>query len=204
MSSCRTSRFTAFAFVAFSLATVSLQAQQSANPLQSVAPTLAPSLAFAIPSGDFTLKLDPSVFSATTRQNGIATITITPVNGFNSPVTFSCSGLPTGAACGFTPATVTPSGAPITTTLTVSYTKPVASLRRGASPVLPASALACTVLFLGWKRRRSMIVCLFAASLLGLCAGCGTDNQSLHTYTVTLTASSSSAQHSTTFLLTVE
>ena len=200
----RTLRLIAFALTLFSFTASSLAAQQMQLPAQSLAPAAAGALAFAIPAGDFSLKLNPTVFSATTRQSGVAIVTITPINGFSEPVSFSCSDLPAGASCSFTPPAVTPAGAPITTTLTVTYAKPLASLRHAPSPLLPASAIACVLLCFGWKKRRPLVLCLLAAGFLGLCAGCGTSNQSLHTTTVTLTASSGSLQHSTTFLLTVE
>lgn len=44
------------------------------------------------------------------------------MNGFNSAVSFSCSGLPAGATCAFIPTSVTPNASPVTTTLTVSTT----------------------------------------------------------------------------------
>jgi len=53
-------------------------------------------------------------------QSGTTTITITPIAGFSQAVSFSCSGLPAEAACGFKPASVTPSGKAITTTLTIT------------------------------------------------------------------------------------
>ncbi len=54
-----------------------------------------------------------------------ATITITPQNGFSGTVSFSCSGLPTGTTCSFSPATV--SNATGTTQLTIqtSSTSPL-------------------------------------------------------------------------------
>ena len=42
---------------------------------------------------------------------GNLTLSLTGSNGFSGPVTFSCSGLPTGDSCSFSPATVTLSGA---------------------------------------------------------------------------------------------
>ena len=49
--------------------------------------------------------------------NGVYTVTVTAVNGFNGAVTFSVSGLPTGASASFAPTSVTGSGS---TTMTVS------------------------------------------------------------------------------------
>jgi subtilase family serine protease len=49
------------------------------------------------------------------------TVTVTPVNNFSGPLSFSCSGLPTGSSCSFNPASVTPSGGEAaTTTATVT------------------------------------------------------------------------------------
>ena len=55
----------------------------------------------------------------------VATITITPQNGFSGTVSFGCSGLPTGTTCSFSPATV--SNATGTTQLTIqtSSTSPL-------------------------------------------------------------------------------
>jgi hypothetical protein len=47
-----------------------------------------------------------------------ATVTISPINGFNQPVALSVP-CPTGASCTFNPATVTPSGAAVNSTLTI-------------------------------------------------------------------------------------
>jgi len=53
-------------------------------------------------------------------QSASTTITVTPANGFNTAVSFSCSGLPGGASCSFSPATVTPTSDPVTTQLTIT------------------------------------------------------------------------------------
>jgi hypothetical protein len=40
---------------------------------------------------------------AVAGQSGTATFTVTPMNGFNSQVSFACSGLPSGATCTLNP-----------------------------------------------------------------------------------------------------
>jgi Pro-kumamolisin, activation domain len=50
---------------------------------------------------------------------GVSTITVTPNNGFSQTVNFACAGLPSGASCSFNPASVSVSGGPETTQLTV-------------------------------------------------------------------------------------
>jgi hypothetical protein len=63
-------------------------------------------------------------------QSGQATLTVTPQSGFNQTLSFSCSGLPSEATCSFAPATVTPAGSAVTTTLTVQTTAASAKLDR--------------------------------------------------------------------------
>jgi hypothetical protein len=74
------------------------------------------------PSSDFTIAASPSSATIKAGQTATFTITISPVNGMSSPVSFACSGLPAASSCTFSPATVTPNGAPVSTTLTVSTT----------------------------------------------------------------------------------
>ena len=54
----------------------------------------------------------PSLTPATIPAGGKAasTVTITPVNGFNSNVTLACAGLPSTASCSFNPSSITGSG----------------------------------------------------------------------------------------------
>jgi subtilase family serine protease len=51
-------------------------------------------------------------------QSGTSTITVSPTNGFSGAVALTCSGLPAGASCSFSPASLT-SG---TSTLTIATT----------------------------------------------------------------------------------
>jgi hypothetical protein len=76
------------------------------------------------PNGDFSMDASPVSATIKAGQSATFTITISPVNGMNSPVTFACSGLPPASSCTFSPASVTPNGAAATTTLTLSTTAP--------------------------------------------------------------------------------
>jgi hypothetical protein len=71
---------------------------------------------------DFSLGASPGTANVIAGQtSGAITVTVTPTNGFNSQISFSCTGLPTGATCNFSPTTVTPNGtAAVTTSLTIS------------------------------------------------------------------------------------
>jgi hypothetical protein len=157
---------------------------------------------------DFSLAASPGSLTVTTGQSGKVTITVMPVNGFNSEVSFSCSGLPSGALCSFSPATVTPLLAPASTTLTVTASA-TAAMNRNSSLLFPAAALAAVLCCVRWKKQwpvRSMVVLLAACSLgLSLLCGCsGASGSHSTTATVTVTAASGSLQHSTSFTLTID
>lgn len=173
-----------------------------------------PSTAASSPQ-DFSVAVSPGSFTVAAGQNVTTTISITPANGFSSSVSFSCSGLPSGASCNFSPSTVTPPGA-ASTTLTVTTAATTASIHRDRQPLLPIAALGATLFCLGWnKRRRLQMQLLVAFGLIGLglfngCAGGGAwvgggsgSGSAPITSTVTVTASSGSLSHSTTFLLTM-
>jgi subtilase family serine protease len=69
---------------------------------------------------DFSASTPTTSLTVFTGASGTATITVTPINNFSAPVSFSCSGLPTGDTCSFSPTTVTPTGGlPINTTATI-------------------------------------------------------------------------------------
>ena len=64
---------------------------------------------------DFSLSANPTSVSVVQGSTGTSTITIAPLNGFNSAVTLSASGLPSGVTAGFNPN-------PATTTSTLTFT----------------------------------------------------------------------------------
>jgi hypothetical protein len=165
---------------------------------------------------DFALAINPTAISVQGGQNGTATITATEVggfSGFNSPVTFACTGLPKGAACSFTsPTLLTSEGDSYSTTLTVTTAATAAALQRDSSPLFPGSVLAVAFCCFGWKRRRRLLTLLLLAttSAAGLTAlnGCSGASNAVSTpppvsSTVTVTATSGSLTHTTTFTLTV-
>jgi VCBS repeat protein/Big-like domain-containing protein len=86
--------------------------------------TATSTLVVGNPNGDFNIAASPSGATIKAGQTATFTITINPVNGMNSPVTFACSGLPAASSCTFSPASVTPNGSPVSTTLTLNTTAP--------------------------------------------------------------------------------
>jgi hypothetical protein len=126
-----------------------------------------------------------------------------------SNVTFTCSGLPTGAQCSFSPASFTATTQPAAVTLTIGTSSSVAMLRGGGLPrlfavVFPGLLLLPCSAFGVRKRYRSFLVGFLLVLTLGL-AGCGgssaaqTPAQPVHA-TVTLTAAAAGATSATTQL----
>jgi hypothetical protein len=165
------------------------------------------------PAPDFSVNASPGSFTVAAGQSVTAIISITPANGFSSAVSFSCSGLPSGATCSFSPQTATPPGK-TSTTLTVTTSATSAILQHGSSPLFPGTALAVGLCCFVWKKRRRLpmlLVLAVTAAGLFLIDGCGSSGSPFEgsggtqpiAATVTVTATSGSLQHSTTFSLTV-
>jgi subtilase family serine protease len=144
--------------------------------------------------------------------------TLTPIHGFNAPVTFSCSALPVNTSCTFTPATLTMDGVdPATGVLQINLNT---GMHGRAEPFLFPRRLKIELalaLFLGLPvaiRRRTrrtwpLAALLFVtAGFVGL-SGCGGGSHQVAgltpvgTYQVLVTASSPSVTHTSTVSLTV-
>ena len=172
---------------------------------------------------DFSLAASPATLTITAGSSGASTISVTPSNGFNQAVSFTCSGLPTGASCSFSPSTVTPSGAVASTTLTITTAAAAAFIPQGlqfrAGP-WPSGALSATLtaflalfLFALASRPRfqavrpSIALCVLFLASLGLLAGCAGSSNAPAASPVTVTGTSGSGAtaiaHSVTISLTV-
>jgi hypothetical protein len=157
----------------------------------------------------FAIGATPSTLSIKAGATGTATITVTPINGFNQQVTFTCSGLPSESACSFSPSSVIPDGsAASTTTITITTTAP--SYARNSIPFTflgEGSLLAfCFVLLLRGRKTffrllplLMLALAFIAFEITGGC-GSGSGNNSVSstpgtptgTSTVTITATSGS------------
>jgi probable HAF family extracellular repeat protein len=178
----------------------------------------------------FTLGTSPTQLTVAAGQSANTTITVTPNAGFAQPVTFSCGGLPQGAACSFNPATVTPNGGAVNTTLTISTNGGAVALLSNTSPTMFAWLLTPIALFpVGMLLRRrelnrrlfSVIAGLIATlTFVGMLSCSGSDSSSpppttnsgssppptgtpAGTSNVTVTASSGSGSTSVPVNLTV-
>jgi acid phosphatase len=176
-------------------------------------------------SPDFTLTAAPGVTLSSTGI-GSSQIAITPENGFNSAVTLSCSGLPSGATCSFSPSTVTPSSGMASVTLTINMPTAAASSAPAhqTKPLLaftlPFFALAAGSLAFGGKNKKKTafwVVLLLVLALGAVSIGCGggSGKSSAATaatqtapaggngsYNITVNASAGAIQHSTSVTVT--
>lgn len=181
--------------------------------------TATTTLVVGNPNGDFTMDASPASATIKAGQSATFTITISPVNGMNSPVTFACSGLPSASSCTFSPSSVTPNGSPASTTLTLnttaasSATVPLAGLRAWTFTSW-SLGLAFGIVIVGTgvrgknARRHSAVFGVIALALLVVSCGGGSPQTNPKTGTppgtsnITVTATSGSS-HSAALVITV-
>jgi len=164
----------------------------------------------------FTLSLNPTSVNLDSGQSQNITVTVTPQNGFNQQVSFSCSGLPVAATCSFSPSTVTPSGSAPTTTLTIATgvaTNPLHAPSPFKNPWSREGEILSSVALFGFGglfklRRRWKTFFWSFAVLAGLSlaiSGCtGKYATPAGSSAITVTATAGSLSQSGTFTLTVQ
>jgi hypothetical protein len=145
----------------------------------------------------------PSAASVNVGPNSPATVTLTfaPVLGFNGTITLTCINPPTGVTCAFNPASLKLNGVnPGTDVLTISYSGS-GLLQNRSNPFLPAGAtLAIAVCFLGWKKRRALLLALvlIAAAIWVMpatgCAGGGVSSTTITSSNMFVSATGGGAQ----------
>jgi uncharacterized protein (TIGR03118 family) len=82
---------------------------------------------------DFSLSLSATSATVTRGSSTMVNISASSSGGFNSPISLSCTGLPTGVTCAFSPSSITPGGTAPTSQLTIAV---------GSSYVPPAGYMA--------------------------------------------------------------
>ncbi len=174
---------------------------------------------------DFGVGISPANVSVHAGQQAAINLRVSASNGaFNNAVSFACSsGLPAGATCTFSPSSVTPASATATSTLTISTKASSALLqppgRRTISPLYSLWIGLPGLLLAGVRRRgvRSNVNKVwFVACILILIAvqlGCGGGSSSssgthapspqIGNYTVSVSATSGSLQHSIQVAMTI-
>jgi sugar lactone lactonase YvrE len=173
---------------------------------------------------DFTLALGSGSTSTQTVAAGAAatyTLSVAPTTAtYAQPITFSVTGLPSGATASFSPASVTPGSAPVTTTLTIQTAASTAAVRdlQGIGTGMGGTALGLLLLPVALSRRLrqalgrmpmtvllGLIGCGAVCGLIGCGGGsAGSSAPPPQTYTLTVTATSGSLSHSTTVTLIVQ
>ncbi len=179
------------------------------------------------PAADFSVSSSTpaqTVQPGAAAQYTIAVASVSSESPFTSAVVLTASGLPAGASASFNPASATPGASGANSTLTVQTAGMVASgvPNNSSSPgthktrwYMTTASLA--FLFVGFIRRRKRwppgLRILFLLCFGGLCAvgvtGCGggfalPSKITPTTYTITVTGTSGTDQHSTSVTLTVE
>jgi hypothetical protein len=168
------------------------------------------SYTITLPSPAFSLKASTSSVTVNRGHASTTNIQVIPENGFSGPVELSCSGLPAWASCSFSPAVVTPPGAPTTTVLTISAASEVASGSQPSSPRLPGGASLALLAFCPFGRKsrkayRLLSISVFAMVALSMCTGCGgrVNYNPNATSVVTIVGVHDSMQPTTTVTVTV-
>jgi hypothetical protein len=161
----------------------------------------------------FTISLASNSLFVQAGQPATDVITIGSDFDFSGPVSFSCSGLPSGTSCSFSPATVTlASNNSTTVTLTLSATT-TAALAPGSSRWLPITSFAMILGAWGFRKRRRLGILLLvlgvpvAVTGVSSCgggsgAGSGVPQEVISTATVTGTSGSLQNSATTTVTLT--
>ncbi|MBZ5616670.1 MAG: FG-GAP-like repeat-containing protein [Acidobacteriia bacterium] len=175
---------------------------------------------------DFSISASPASPGTVSRgHSSTSTVTLNLLNAFDNPVTLACSVQPTQSApaCSFSPNPVTfDANGNATATLTINTGAATASL--GSSSLrhdsrqpqflwLPVAGFALIGAGFGFRRatRRKLAVCVLGGLLLGgliFQTACGSASSggphSQTIYTITITGTSGTTQHSATTSLTVQ
>nr|WP_263371142.1 Ig-like domain repeat protein [Granulicella cerasi] len=166
------------------------------------------------PVADFNLILSNSALTASGAQRTqTMTVAVQGVTGFSDTVALSCSGLPAGSRCQFSPTSITGSGTSVLTIAvdgaSLRHTSPFG--KRGSETALAFGLLALPLAFRRRMRAKLARVTTLAAilgfgmMLTGVMTGCGDGNSTPSgTSTVTVTAKSSTATKTATFQLNVQ
>ena len=155
-----------------------------------------------------------SAFTAAPGAVATYSFGLSPLSGsYAGPVSFTVTGLPAGAMASFTPSSVAAGGGAQTVTMSVQTAAAVA--HSNGYPLGRGVVLALLLLPFVSKRSvreklkgRLLLMALLLVGMTVAMSGCGSTNgftlQSPQTYTLTVTATSGSVQHSQTTTLIVQ
>lgn len=164
------------------------------------------------------LKALPSTLTLNQGMANSTQISVIPQSTpFNSPVSLSCSGLPAGVSCSFSPAIVTPGSATGTSTLTVTSSALASSQQppeeRGKRGLAYLFTFAAGLVVVGTPGRRRVRKIFFVPAVLCLtlfCVSCGGGQSRANaftptsaTYTLSIDGSAGSIQASVPLTITI-
>jgi phosphatidylinositol-3-phosphatase len=178
------------------------------------------------PSPDFSDSISPASATVQPGQSADFSVALSPANGFKASVSFDCAGLPTGATCKFSPASVNLSQ-PMNVALSITTTELARAQLQSLKSILGLwlPLLGIAVMGAGAHRRKRSAVCGLALFLLALgliqlgCGGSHSNSGSANpgssvqgtqvstpagSYSVKVVASSGSISHTTTVQLVVK
>ncbi len=127
---------------------------------------------------DFSLSASAQVSSVSKGSAASYSLNLAPQNGSfgGRNITFSCSGLPTGATCNFSPNAVALASAPTSVGLTIGTSQMAANHAPREflyALTFPAFGTVLAGLAGGIRRRKAVLLLLLIAFLTLLLAGCG-------------------------------
>jgi hypothetical protein len=96
------------------------------------------SLTQMVVAPSYALSASPSSLTIAQGGSGSATLTVTPVGGFNQSLSLTCSGLPAYATCMFSPSTLTPNGTNTAVSSTLMIATDVQTVEQ-RDPAMPGS-----------------------------------------------------------------
>ncbi|MGA8267998.1 MAG: hypothetical protein WB787_09550, partial [Candidatus Acidiferrales bacterium] len=137
-------------------------------------------------------------------------IPVTGLNGFNVPLTLTCSGVPANAVCSFSPTSVTPAASAVTETMLVTTESNSFAPTGGTGRRIPPDyrkywpligGLAGFLILMAWislragnqewRRRFVLAACVAGIAFAGTLSGCvsgGAGGTAVGTYQITITA----------------
>ena len=182
----------------------------------------SPACGAATGSSTLSFSASPPAATIPAGKSGNFTVTAKPQSGsFNHAITLSCSGLPSGLSCAFSPVTITPGAAAGTSTLTISsvaVTGMDLPQRSKWNPIYAGWLLSFGIAgfaFIGNmnRGRSARVLTLLALMVLGMITvSCGGGTAGAKTaataapsnYSVTIVGNSNSTQFSTAVNITVQ
>jgi Pro-kumamolisin, activation domain/Bacterial Ig-like domain (group 3) len=189
------------------------------NTTASLTFTIQPGIFASVPSNQ------SFVILSAPGASGSTSVSVSSSSGFSGTIALSCSGLPTGAACSFSPVSISATGTAATTssTITVTTTGVAAALQFPSRPFMPGWLAVVSFMFLSVVlagtsgRKRSLAFVPALVLLIALSPGCGGGGGSkaapppppptptpTGSFNIGVTASSGSATSTTGFTLVVQ